>query len=303
MLAPHNAAFLPDRTNIMAAFSVVSSSRCFGGEVLKYKHTSALLGCDMHFSVFVPPRPAPADKAPVLFFLAGLTCNEDNFITKAGALRTASRLGLALVCPDTSPRGLAIPGDSESWDFGVGAGFYVDATQPKWARYQMHSYITRELPALLGTAVPSLDMTRCAISGHSMGGHGALTIAMRNPGMFKSASAFAPISNPINCPWGIKAFTGYLGADDAAAWKQYDATELAKSYSGPQLDILVDQGSVDKFLVERQLLPENLVDSASGNSSISLSLRMQEGYDHSYWFISSFIDDHLEFHAKHLQLK
>ncbi|KAL2917644.1 hypothetical protein HK105_202931 [Polyrhizophydium stewartii] len=286
----------------------ISAAACHGGTVLKLAHASPLLGCDMKLSVFLPagaalrPSDAAVDAAarlPTLLFLSGLTCNEDNFITKACAVRTAARLGLVLVCPDTSPRGLGIAGEDDSWDFGTGAGFYVDATEPKWARYQMFSYITRELPALLQAQLP-VDPLRMSIFGHSMGGHGALVCALRNPGTFKSVSAFAPISNPINCPWGHKAFGGYLGTDNKDAWKAYDATELTRGYSGPEVPVLVDQGAEDSFLKNGQLLPDNLVAAAASNPRMHLEYRLHKDYDHSYWFIQTFIDDHLEFHHKHL---
>ncbi|KAI8913177.1 S-formylglutathione hydrolase [Entophlyctis helioformis] len=277
--------------------TVLSKAKSFGGTVFKYSHPSALLGCEMKLSVFVPANSSGA-KLPAVYFLSGLTCNEDNFITKAGAIRTASRLGLVLICPDTSPRGLNIEGDSASWDFGVGAGFYVDATEPKWSKYQMYSYITAELPEIVAQNLP-VDPSRTSIFGHSMGGHGALICALKNPGQFKSASAFAPISNPINCAWGKKAFTGYLG-EAQESWKAYDATELARGYRGAALSVLIDQGGEDSFLKDGQLLPDNLVSAASHNALLSVDYRLQPGYDHSYWFISTFVDDHLEFHAKHL---
>ncbi|KAJ3093106.1 hypothetical protein HK102_009539, partial [Quaeritorhiza haematococci] len=270
----------------------LSRSKCHGGHIIKYQHTSPLLGCDMKFSVFVPAS-AENRKFPAVYFLSGLTCNEDNFITKACAVKPAARLGIVLICPDTSPRGLNIEGENDSWDFGSAAGFYVDATELKWKNYQMYSYVTKELPQLVSANLP-VDPARVSIFGHSMGGHGALVCALRNPGAYKSVSAFAPISNPVNCPWGVKAFTGYLGSVEAG--KRYDGSELLKGYSGPKLDILVDQGSADAFLKE-QLKPEALVKAAEGKEgSISLTVRMQDGYDHSYWFIQTFVEEHLEFH-------
>jgi len=274
----------------------VSSAKCFGGLVQRFQHASAALGCDMKFFVFLPPNATPERRVPALYFLSGLTCTDENFITKAGAQRAAAKHGLALICPDTSPRGVPIEGDSESWDFGVGAGFYVNATEPKWSRnYRMYDYVTRELPAIVNEALP-VDSSRVGIFGHSMGGHGALICALKNPGIYKSVSAFAPICNPVNCPWGQKAFTGYLGPDKST-WQEYDATELVKKYSGPSLNILIDQGSADNFLPQKQLLPEAFEEAARGVSGVSLSLRMQEGYDHSYYFISTFIEDHIEHHA------
>jgi len=276
----------------------LSSALTFGGYVRRFSHQSTSLNCEMKFTVFFPFQ---HKAAPVLYWLSGLTCNDENFITKAGAQKAAAHYGLALVCPDTSPRGAGIEGETESWDFGVGAGFYVDATEPKWSKfYNMYTYITVELPALLKEKFSHLLLTeKSSIFGHSMGGHGALSLALKNAGKYKSASAFAPISNPINCPWGKKAFTGYLGTDQEK-WKQYDSSYLAHSYSGPELDILVDQGTADKFYVEKQLLPEELHKATSTNKNIKLTLRYHHSYDHSYYFISTFIDDHLAFHAKHL---
>jgi S-formylglutathione hydrolase len=204
-------------------------------------------------------------------------------------------LGIALICPDTSPRGIAIEGDNDSWDFGTGAGFYVNATNPKWKPYQMYDYVNHELFELVQQELP-LDKNRVSIFGHSMGGHGALISALKNPQKYRSVSAFAPICNPINCPWGVKAFTGYLG-DDKESWKEYDATELASKYAGPQLNVLIDQGSKDQFLIQQQLLPERFSENKS--SKITLEYHLREGYDHSYWFIQSFVDSHLEFHSKH----
>ncbi|KAJ1557750.1 hypothetical protein HK096_005572 [Nowakowskiella sp. JEL0078] len=251
----------------------------------------------MKFSVFLPPA-ASTKKVPVLFFLSGLTCNEDNFITKAGALKKASECNIAIICPDTSPRGLNIENEFDSWDFGLAAGFYVDATTEKWSGYKMYSYITEELIQVVQDSDLAVDLNHKSVFGHSMGGHGALTIALKNPGMFKSVSAFSPIANPINSPWGIKAFSGYLG-DDKKKWAKYDATELVIEYNGPKLDILIDQGSEDQFL-KTQLLPEMFVSSAKSTNKIELQYRLQEGYDHSYWFIQTFIDDHIEFHASRI---
>ena len=252
----------------------------------------------MRFGVFLPPH-AEAGSAPVLYWLSGLTCTEENFIVKAGAQRVAAELGLALVVPDTSPRGLKIPGEAESYDFGLGAGFYVDATQAPSARgYRMYSYVARELPELIESSFP-VDGEKSGIFGHSMGGHGALTVALKNPEKYKSASAFAPISSPMRCPWGEKALTGYLGSD-RAAWRQYDSTALIeeRGWRGPPL--LVDQGTSDQFL-ESQLKPA-LLEEACGRAGVALELRRQAGYDHSYFFIASFIEDHLRFHARNLQL-
>jgi S-formylglutathione hydrolase len=273
-----------------------SSAKCFGGFIRRYSHFSHVLQCTMHFTVFVPPQ--SANKPPVLYWLSGLTCTDENFITKAGAQKSAALNNIFLVCPDTSPRGVNIEGETDSWDFGSGAGFYVTATDPKWSKhYNMYDYVVNELPHLINNNF-SVDSTHNSIFGHSMGGHGALICALKNPGKYKSVSAFAPISNPINCPWGQKAFTGYLGSNKEN-WKNWDATELVNQYNGPNLDILIDQGTEDKFLGEKQLLPENFQSAAS--SKHHLTLRMQEGYDHSYYFISTFIDDHIKHHAAHLK--
>ena len=271
----------------------ISQARCFGGTQFIYRHASEQTGTPMRFAAFVPPQ-AASGPAPVFWFLSGLTCTEENFTTKAGAQRVAAELGLILIAPDTSPRGEGVPGDpAGSYDFGLGAGFYVDATQPPYAaNYRMRSYIEKELPALIAANLPA-DMARQGISGHSMGGHGAITIALRNPGRFRSVSAFAPISAPIQCPWGQKALGGYLGPDPAP-WRDYDATALIDD--GHRLPgLLVDQGMADNFLAT-QLKPE-LLEAACARADIPLTLRRQKGYDHSYYFIASFIEDHLRYHA------
>ena len=273
--------------------TTISRNKSCGGIQGTYSHESRETGCVMRFGVFLPPQ-AEAGAVPVLFWLSGLTCTEENFIVKAGAQRVAAELGLALVAPDTSPRGLKIPGEDESYDFGSGAGFYVDATEAPWSRgYRMYSYITQELFALVAATFP-VDAARVGIFGHSMGGHGALTIALKNPDRYKSVSAFAPICSPLHCPWGEKALSGYLGAD-RAPWREYDATELIedRGWTGPA--ILVDQGTGDQFL-DSQLKPE-LLAKACGEAGVALDLRMQQGYDHSYFFIATFIEDHLRFHA------
>ena len=278
------------------AITSVSLNKCFGGVQGVYSHESRETACVMRFGVFLPPQ-AEARKGPVLYWLSGLTCTEENFIVKACAQRVAAELGLAIVVPDTSPRGLKIPGEDESYDFGLGAGFYVDAVQPPWSRgYRMYSYVAKELRGLIESEFP-VDPARTGIFGHSMGGHGALTIALKNPDTYKSVSAFAPISSPMRCPWGEKALTGYLGAD-RALWREYDATALVESrgWKGPAL--LVDQGTNDQFL-ESQLKP-GLLKEACRRAGVSLDLRLQEGYDHSYFFIASFIEDHLRFHARNL---
>ena len=250
----------------------------------------------MRFGVFLPPQ-AASGRVPVLYWLSGLTCTEENFIVKAGAQRVAAALGLAIVVPDTSPRGLGIPGEGESYDFGLGAGFYVDATEAPWSRgYRMYSYITQELAADVTATFP-VDPDRVGIFGHSMGGHGALTIALKNPRHYKSVSTFAPIASPMRCPWGQKALSGYLGAD-RDRWREYDTTALIedRGWTGPP--IMVDQGTKDQFL-ESQLKPELLQDACQ-RSGVPLDLRLREGYDHSYFFIASFIEDHLRFHAANL---
>jgi S-formylglutathione hydrolase len=278
------------------SFEVVSQSRSFGGTQFVYRHASRETGTPMRLAAFVPPQ-ANASKVPVVWFLSGLTCTEENFTVKAGAQRVASELGLILIAPDTSPRGEGVPDDAQgAYDFGLGAGFYVDATQEPWTRhYRMRSYLERELPALVAENLPA-DMSRQGITGQSVGGHGALTIALRDPGRFKAVSAFAPIASPMNCPWGEKALSNYIGPD-RAAWRDYDACALIES--GARLpDLLVDQGTADSFL-ESQLKPQ-LLEAACVKAGQPLTLRMQEGYDHSYFFIATFIEDHLRWHARRL---
>ena len=271
----------------------VEKHACFGGTQDVWSHRSSTLDCDMKFGLFLPPR-AQHRPVPVLYWLSGLTCTEQNFITKAGAQRYAAEHGIALAIPDTSPRGEDVA-DADGYDLGKGAGFYVDATQSPWsAHYRMSSYIVDELPALVEAHFP-VTAAR-AISGHSMGGHGALTIALRNPGRYRSVSAFSPIVAPSRVPWGQKAFSAYLG-DDREAWKQYDACELVKSAT-EKLPLLIDQGEADEFL-ETQLKPEWLVDACAA-SGHPLELRMRPGYDHSYYFIASFIGEHIAWHAKTL---
>ncbi len=266
---------------------------CFGGTVGYYSHRSDACTNDMRFAVFVPPQ-AQSGPVPVLFYLSGLTCTEDNFTSKAGAQRCAAEHGIMLVAPDTSPRGEDIP-DEDGWDFGTGAGFYVDATQAPWStHYNMYSYVVQELPELIAQEF-SVRRDRMGIFGHSMGGHGALVCGLRNPDLFKSISAFAPIAAPTQCPWGKKAFSGYLGPD-TAAWQQYDATALVKDHSQRDRTILIDQGGDDSFLAQNQLLPE-VFEAACKAAGQPLILRMQPGYDHSYFLIASFMADHLRHHA------
>ena len=280
---------MPDPLN------TISEHRCFDGIQGYYAHASAEIGLDMRFAVFQPPQ-ARTGPVPVVYYLAGLTCTEETFVIKAGAQRIAAELGLMLVAPDTSPRGADIPGEADAWDFGVGAGFYVDATADPWSKhYRMYSYVTRELPAVIAAAFPA-DVRRQGIFGHSMGGHGALVCALRNPGVYRSVSAFAPISAPMQCPWGIKAFGGYLGPD-RSKWRQYDASELVRAQPFGGL-ILVDQGLADKFLAE-QLKPE-LFEAACRGSGQCLKLRRHGGYDHGYFFIATFMEDHLRHHAAEL---
>ena len=272
---------------------ILSEARCFDGVQGIYAHASQSTGTPMQFSVYVPPQ-AVAGPVPVLYYLSGLTCTEENFTTKAGAQRHAAEHGFVVVAPDTSPRGLELPGEHESWDFGSGAGFYVDASEPPWAdHYRMYRYVTEELPALVESHFP-IDAQRRGIFGHSMGGHGALTLALRNPDRYRSVSAFAPIVAPTRCPWGEKAFRGYLG-DDRERWKEHDACELVRRRGFPT-PILVDQGDADSFL-EEQLKP-HLFEDACAASGTALELRMQPGYDHSYYFIASFLGDHFAHHAK-----
>jgi S-formylglutathione hydrolase len=274
---------------------IISEHACFGGTQRFLAHESRECGTEMRFSVYEPPQ-ARERRVPVLYYLAGLTCTEETFMIKAGAQRLASELGLMLVAPDTSPRQPRLPGDDASWDFGLGAGFYVDATQMPWvAHYRMYSYVTSELPELVTSSFPALA-DRQGIFGHSMGGHGALVCALRNPAQYRSLSAFAPISAPMRCPWGHKAFSGYLGPDEDG-WRAYDATELVTHapFHGP---ILIDQGDADKFLAE-QLKPE-LFAEACRRAGQTLELRMQPGYDHGYYFIQTFMADHLAWHASAL---
>jgi S-formylglutathione hydrolase len=281
----------------MAAIETLSEQLCHGGVQGFYRHTSHACGGLMRFALFLPPQ-AAGQACPVLYFLAGLTCTEETATIKAGAQRLAAELGLALVMPDTSPRDTGIDGATGDWEFGEGAGFYVDATTAPWsARFRMHSYVAEELPALIAANFP-VDVSRSGICGHSMGGHGALTIALKHPSRYRSVSAFAPIVAPSQVPWGRKALPRYLG-DDPAAWADYDACALVRRQTFPGT-ILIDQGEADGFL-EAQLKPE-LFDQACAEAGQPLLLRRHAGYDHSYWFITSFIDDHLRHHAVALGL-
>lgn len=283
----------------MTQIETLSRHRCFGGWMHFVKHESAATGSTMKFAVYVPPQ-AEAGPVPVLTYLAGLTCTEETFMIKAGAQRLAAELGVMLVTPDTSPRGLGLPGEADHWDFGVGAGFYVNATQEPWAKnFNMYDYVTRDLANAVFANFPG-DRDTQGIFGHSMGGHGALVIGLRNPDVYRSISAFAPISAPSQCPWGEKALGNYLGPD-REAWKAYDATEIVKSLTdGPaRSPLLVDQGLDDQFLA-RELHP-HLLEAAATDAGLQLTLRRHEGYDHGYYFISTFVADHLRHHARILK--
>lgn len=281
----------------MTGIETSNEHACFGGTVSFHEHDSETCATPMRFSVYTPPQAAEGP-VPVLYFLAGLTSTEENFMAKAGAQRTASEHGLMLVAPDTSPRGLDLPGEDEDYDFGSGAGFYIDATEKPWAdHYKMYSYVVEELPSIVEENFPVGSGAR-GIFGHSMGGHGALTIALKNPELYKSVSAFAPICAPTRAPWGEKAFSGYLGPDKEA-WRNHDATELVSEH--PFEDgrtILVDQGLADGFL-EEQLYPEAF-EEACAEAGQRLDVRRREGYDHNYYFISTFMQDHIEHHARSL---
>merc|ERR1712223_2176346 len=273
-----------------------------GGFMKQFTHWSESCQCEMTFSIFLPNRKQRLDAdPPVLYYLSGLTCTDENARTKAHFAQEAGRVGLAVVFPDTSPRGVSIEGENDSYDFGSGAGFYVNATEGKWAKnYKMYDYITKELPDIVGKLFP-VDASRTAISGHSMGGHGALICHLKNPGSYSSVSAFSPICNPPKCPWGEKAFTGYLGSVEAG--KVYDATELIKDFPKQnQVPILIDQGAADSFY-PNQLLPKNLAAAAADSGYKPITLRMQPGYDHSYYFISTFMKDHINHHATALGIR
>lgn len=276
----------------------IQSIKEFGGYLNRYTHQSDACQCEMTFSVYLPPQ-AETERVPVLYYLSGLTCTDDNVRTKAGAQRYAAEHGIALVMPDTSPRGDNVPDEPERYDLGKGAGFYVNATTEGWStHFNMYDYITKELPALVEANLPVLEGVR-SITGHSMGGHGALICALKNEDMYYSVSAFAPIVNPTECPWGHGCFGLYLG-DDQETWQAYDATVLIKNGAKAPSMILIDQGTADQFYIEKQLLTENF-QAACDEAKVSVITRMQEGYDHSYHFIASFIGEHIAFHAKHLK--
>lgn len=277
----------------------------FGGKLFKLTHNASTTGCEMAFNLYLPPQATTnkLHKVPLLIWLSGLTCTGDNCAEKGFFQHGASEKGIAVLYPDTSPRGLKIQGEDESYDFGSGAGFYVDATADPWSKnYKMYSYITEELPKAVFGEFPQIDSSRVSISGHSMGGHGALSLFLKNPGMYKSVSAFAPITNPLKCPWGEKAFKGYFGESD---WQkkgaEYDSTELIKKWKGENLDLLIDVGTGDNFYKQGQLLPENFAAAAKeAGLESGLTIRMQPDYDHSYFTMASFADDHVQHAAKHL---
>lgn len=278
------------------AMTQISHNKMHGGDQFVYEHESTACGCPMRVGVFVPHQ-AKDGPCPAVIFLSGLTCTEQNFITKAGAQKLAAELGLILIAPDTSPRGDHVPDDKDSWDFASGAGFYLNATRMPWAKhYNMETYIRDELTAWIKDTLP-VDMNRIGLSGHSMGGHGALTLHLKNPELYKSCSAFAPISNPSNVPWGKKAFSGYLG-ENRDVWANYDAADLVIK-APSDATILIDQGQADNFLAEQ--LDPNAFLAACEKSGQSVKYRRQDGYDHSYYFIASFIEDHLRHHAEVLR--
>lgn len=275
----------------------LSLNKSFGGEQLRFKHRSQVLSCEMNFSIYLPAQ-AKNSRVPVLYWLSGLTCTDENFVTKAGAQQYAAKYGVAIVAPDTSPRGETVPDDPDgAYDFGLGAGFYVNAIQEPWStHYQMYDYIVHELPELVSSFF-SVDASRTGIFGHSMGGHGALTIALKNVETYRSVSAFSPICSPSQCPWGQKALGHYLGGD-VSSWGQYDSCELIR-VAQTHLPVLVDQGGADDFLKEQ--LKTELLLKASADSGYPMDIRIQAGYDHSYFFIASFIEEHIGFHSRNLQ--
>ncbi len=274
---------------------LLSENKSFDGWMKRYQHHSDCLNCEMIFAIYLPPQ-AAKQSVPVLYWLSGLTCTDENFMQKAGAQRVAAELGIAIVCPDTSPRGTDLPGEHDNYDFGSGAGFYLNATQKPWSEhYNMYDYVVDELPKAIQDNFPVTD--KCSISGHSMGGHGAITIALKNPERYASVSAFSPICNPTDCAWGQNVFTRYLG-EDKSTWSQYDASLLIEA-AEEKLPILLDQGENDEFLKE-QLKPEAM-QAACEKANYPLTLRMHSGYDHSYFFIASFIEDHLRYHDKALR--
>ncbi|MBE7180044.1 MAG: S-formylglutathione hydrolase [Terriglobus roseus] len=284
------------------AFETTATIASFGGQLLKLKHAAKSTACDMSLNLYLPPAALrEGAKVPVLIYLSGLTCTGDNCAEKGFFQHAAAARGLAVVYPDTSPRGLGVAGEDDAYDFGSGAGFYVDATAEPWKHgYRMYTYVTEEMPGALFREFAQLDGERVSITGHSMGGHGALSLFLKNPGKYRSCSAFAPIANPSACPWGQKAFGGYFGEGDKERWAAHDATELVKKWKGP-LELLIDVGTGDNFYKQGQLLPENFMAAAKeAGVDKGVQLRMQPGYDHSYYFMATFADDHVDWAAKHL---
>jgi len=289
----------------MSSVTTKATIACFGGKLLKLSHDAKTTGCEMAFNLYLPPQATTNSlhKVPLFIWLSGLTCTPDNCSEKGFFQNGASKHGIAILYPDTSPRGVNIEGEDESYDFGSGAGFYVDATASPWSsNYKMYSYITSELPKTLFSAYPQIDSSRVSISGHSMGGHGALSLFLKNPGMYKSCSAFAPITNPLKAPWGEKAFKGYFGEGD---WEkkgaEYDSTELIKKWKGGPLDLLIDVGTGDNFYKQGQLLPENFAKAAKeAGVDSGITIRFPPDYDHSYFTMASFADDHMDHAAKYL---
>lgn len=278
----------------------IGQNRSFGGWHKRYRHRSESLKCDMEFAIYLPPQTSRGRRVPVLYWLSGLTCTDENFMQKAGAQRIAAELGIAIVAPDTSPRGDGVADDWDKYYLGQGAGYYINAVREPWAsHYRMYDYVVEELPALIEKTFPVTDQ-RC-IAGHSMGGHGALTVALKNPERYSSVSAFSPICNPVNCGWGQTAFKAYLG-DNRESWREHDASVLMSWFGGDAdpVPALVDQGEADEF-IDTQLMPE-MLEAAAQSSRYPLEMRRHEGYDHSYYFVSSFIESHLRFHALHLGL-
>jgi S-formylglutathione hydrolase len=287
------------------ALEKIGFNLSFGGQQLRFRHRSEVLNCDMTFSIYLPPQSEQVP-VPVLYWLSGLTCTDENFVAKAGAQQYAAEQGIAIVCPDTSPRGDGVPDDPDgAYDFGLGAGFYVNATEQPWSdHYQMYDYVLDELPGLINSKFP-VNSEKMSISGHSMGGHGALTIALNNSGRYSSVSAFSPICSPINCPWGQKALSAYIGGnaqDNRGQWAKHDTVELVKAADitlKQSIPILIDQGDADNFLAE-QLNTQLLVDTAE-RVNFPMQIRFQAGYDHSYFFIATLIGEHIKFHAQHLR--
>ncbi|KAK5133007.1 hypothetical protein LTR08_008294 [Meristemomyces frigidus] len=281
------------------SFEITATIASFGGKLLKLAHHAKSTSCQMKLNLYLPPSATPKTPAPLLIYLAGLTCTGDNGAEKGFFQAAASKKGIAILYPDTSPRGLNIAGEDESYDFGSGAGFYVDATKEPWSKgYKMESYITDELPQAVFSQFREIDGGRVGITGHSMGGHGAISLFLRHPGMYKSCSAFAPITNPSECAWGQKAFAGYFGEENKSKWAEHDSTELLKKFEG-ETDILIDVGTGDNFYKQGQLLPENF-EKAAKEAGKKVTVRYQEGYDHSYFFISSFAGEHVEHAARYL---